>query len=419
MMKFTLLLLTFPAVALCAYAEDWPQWQGPDRTNVSKETGLLPSWPSGGPKLLWTFREAGAGYSGPAVVGDRLYTMGADEKSEFIYAIDLKTQKKAWSTEFGTVFKEGHGNGPRGTPTVDGDLVFAVGGQGTIVCVKAATGEKVWSKNFKTDLGGTMMSGWGYTESPLLDGDKVVCTPGGNKGAVAALNKKTGELVWQSKEFTDKAAYSSLVPAEIGGVRQYVLMTGEHVAAVAAKDGKLLWKYDRAGRVAAIPTPVVSGELVYATSGYGAGCNLVKVVPASNLLKAEEGYANKDMTNHHGGVVLVGDYLYGHSDSKGWVCQKFKTGEVVWAERGKLGKGSLTCADGHLICYSEKGGDVVLVKTTPDGWKEDGRFKIPEESKIRAGSGAIWTHPVVANGRLYLRDQDLIFCYDLKSAAAE
>jgi outer membrane protein assembly factor BamB len=398
---------------------DWPQWRGPDRTDISKETGLLKSWPSGGPRLLWTFRDAGAGYSSPAVVGDRLYTMGADDKTEFLFAIDLKTQKKAWSAEIAPRFPHAKGNGPRGTPTVEGDLVFGIGGQGTLVCVRAATGEKVWSKDLKKDFGGEMMSSWGYSESPLVDGDKVVCTPGGNKGALVALNKKTGELLWQTRDFTDKSGYSSVIVIEVNGVRHYCQITGDHVVGVAPGDGKMLWKYPRKGRTAVIPTAVFADDMIYVTSGYGVGCNLIKLVPDGGKFKAEEVYANKNMSNHHGGVVLVGEYLYGHTDGKGWVCQNLKTGEVVWAERNKLDKGSVTYADGHLYCLGEGAGDVVLVKATPDGWKEDGRFKLPEQSKVRTNEGKIWTHPVIAHGKLYLRDQDLIFCYDIKAAAAE
>jgi outer membrane protein assembly factor BamB len=419
MKKFTLLLLTLLLAVPFATADDWPQWQGPDRTNVSNETGLLQTWPSGGPRLLWTFRDAGAGYSGPAIVGDRLYTMGADSKTEYLYALDLKTQKKVWSTELDRRYKNDRGDGPRGTPTVDGDHIFAISGEGMLVCIEAATGKKVWSKSFPQDFRGKFMGRWGFTESPLVDGDVLVCSPGGAEGTLAALNKKTGELLWRSKGLKVPASYSSIIAAEVNGVRQYIQMTSAGVVGVAAKDGSLLWEKNVAANgTAVIPTPIFHDNHVFVTSGYGAGCGLVKLTLAGNGgTKAEEVFANKNMVNHHGGVVLVGDYLYGHSDSRGWICQKFKTGEVVWAERSKLGKGSLTYADGHLICYSERGGNVVLVKATPDGWKEDGRFKIPEETKI--SRGGIWTHPVVANGRLYLRDQDLIFCYDLKAAAAQ
>jgi outer membrane protein assembly factor BamB len=402
---------------------DWPQWRGPNRDDVSKETGLLKKWPEGGPKLLWTFTDAGVGYASFAVVGDRLYTMGADSKSEFVYALDLKGPKKAWSTETGALYSNNRGDGPRGVPTVDGDLLLVISGQGNLVCVKSASGEKVWQKSLTKDLGGKIPT-WGYSESPLVDGDQVVCTPGGSNGAVAAFNKKNGELLWRSTDLKDQAGYSSLVIAEIGGVRQYVQMTGESVVGIAARDGKLLWRYARRGPVAAIPTPIVQGDLAYATSGYNAGCNLIKATPSSTGFKVEEIYANKEMVNHHGGVVLVNGYLYGFSDSERgrWLCQDLKSGKAVWSEK-KLGKGSLTCADGQLYCFSEKEGTVVLVEASSQGWKENGRFTIPQQSKLPRPSGQpnsnIWTHPVVANGKLYLRDQDLIFCYDVKGGAAE
>ncbi len=376
---------------------------------------MLASWPEGGPKLLWTFKDAGIGFAGIAVVGDRLYTMGAIEGSEQLYAIDLNTQKQVWSVEVGKMFNNAWGDGPRGTPTVAGDLVFAIGGQGNLICANAKTGQKVWMKGLKTDLGGSQMSGWGYTESPLVDGDLVVATPGGNKGAVAAFDKKSGELKWRSVEFTDPAAYSSLVVSEAGGVRQYVQMTGQSVAGVAAKDGKLLWRFPRVSRTAAIPTPIVKGNYVYVSSGYGTGCALLQLTAKSDGFDVKDIYANKNMTNQHGGVVLVGDHLYGYSDSGGWTCQDFKTGEVTWSSR-TLGKGSVTYADGHLYCYTENNGTCALVDASPSAFKEAGQFKIPEQTNKRKTRSKIWTHPVVANGRLYLRDQDLIFCYDVSKA---
>ncbi len=199
---------------------------------------------------------------------------------------------------------------------MDGDLVFGIGSQGNLICVKAATGEKVWEKGLKSkDLGGDMMSGWGYSESPLVDGDQVVCTPGGKNGTMAAFNKKNGDLIWRSKDWTDRAAYSSIVAADIGGVHQYVQMTGDSVGGVDAKDGKLLWKYERKGPTAAIPTPVVSDDYVFVSSGYGAGCNLIHVTKDGDKFKATEVYSDKDMINHHGGVVLVDGDIYGYSET--------------------------------------------------------------------------------------------------------
>jgi outer membrane protein assembly factor BamB len=410
------------AVALPVLASDWPQWRGPDRDDVSRETGLLKTWPKGGPKLLWTFREAGAGYSGPAVVGDRLYSLGADDKSDTIYALDVETGKKVWSTPIAPVSVLDRGDGPRGTATVDGDLVYGMTGQGVLICVERTTGKEKWHKSLTKDLGGNIMARqWGYSESPLVDGDKVVCTPGGKDGTMAALDKMTGAVVWRSKGVTDSAGFSSPIVAEVGGVRQYIELTARGVIGVDAKDGKLLWRYEDSGfRTAVIPTAIFHDDCVFATSGYGAGCAFLRLSPSDTGTKYEKIYANKNMVNHHGGVVLFGENLYGYSDGKGWVCLKFKTGEVVWAEKNALEKGSLTCADGQLYCYGENTGTVVLAEASPTAWKENGRFTIPEKSTIRkAGGTKFWTHPVVANGRLYLRDQDLLFCYDIKGAGAE
>ncbi len=334
--------------------------------------------------------------------------------TEYLFAIDLKTRKKLWSAEIGPRFINDWSDGPRGTPTVDGELVFALGGQGNLVCVKAGTGERLWIKSMKADLGGKMMSGWGYTESPLVDGDIVVCTPGGSQGALAALDKNTGEVRWRSTDFTDEAGYSSLVISEAGGIRQYIQRTGKSVSGIAAKDGHLLWRFPHPANVAAIPTPIVAENFVFSTSGYGAGCVLIRLTPNGEGIKAEKLYTSKEMSNHHGGVVKVGDYLYGYSENGGWTCLEFMTGKVRWKESRKLGKGSITAADGHLYCYSENDGTVALIKASPDGWKEDGRFKIPRQTTLPRKRGKIWTHPIVANGQLYLRDQDLIFCYQVK-----
>jgi outer membrane protein assembly factor BamB len=425
--RLLFLLACLPALALPAVTAapapaerprfDWPQFRGPNRDDISKETGLVKDWPMGGPKLVWTCEEAGNGYSGPAIVGDRFLSMGADEKSEFVFCLDVKSGQKLWQRPYGTRFKNANwGDGPRGTPTIDGERVYGIGGQGDLVCLKLADGAIVWEKNLKKDLGGQQMSGWGYTESPLIDGDKLICTPGGSKGTLAALDKKTGDLLWRSTGYTDSAGYSSVVIGDAGGVKQYVQMTGGSVAGVAADDGRLLWRFACSNPTAAIPTPVVQGDLVYSTSGYNAGCRLVKVVAdGGRKEKAEEVYATKDMTNHHGGVVKVGDYLYGYSDAKrGWVCQEFNTGKVVWSE-SKLSKGSLTCADGKLYLYAEKDGTCVLIDASPDGWREHGRFKIPKQTKGRPSGAGIRTHPVVANGRLYLRDQELFFAFDVKA----
>jgi outer membrane protein assembly factor BamB len=413
-MKTRLLILL--AACLCALtlpaaANDWPQWQGPDRTDVSKETGLLKSWPKDGPTQAWTNADLGIGYSAVAVVGDRIYTMGARDKKEYVLALDAKTGQQVWATEFAASQPRDHGDGPRGTPTVDGNLLFALGDNGDLVCLDSEKGEKKWQVSLTSKEIGGGVPGWGYSESPLVDGDKVIVTPGGRHGTLAAFDKKNGSIIWQSKDWTDGAQYSSAVVATIGGVRQYVQLTGDSVAGVAADDGRLLWKYKRKGSTAIIPTPVVNDNFVYVTSGYGVGCNCIKINASGKDFQVEEVYANKNMVNQHGGVLLLDGKLYGYSDGGGWVCQDFQKGDVVWADK-KLGKGSLTCADGRLYCYSEDNGTVALAEASPAGWKETGRFTIPGK---RPHAGWVWPHPVVANGRLYLRDQNQLFCYDVSA----
>lgn len=406
-------------------AHDWPQFRGPKRDNASTETGLLKNWPESGPKLSWTSEDGGIGYSGPAIVGDRLYTMGGDEKNDFVVALDASNGKKRWSTPIGPYVRNGFGSGPRGTPTLDGDRLYALSSAGNLACLQTENGEKVWSVSLTGAALGGGKPNWNYSESPLVDENRVVCSPGGKGGTLAAFDKKTGKLLWRSKGLTDMASYSSIVPANIGGVRQYVQLTmkdrrgggGGAVAGVAAKDGRLLWYYPHSKyRTAVIPTPIVHDDYVYAAVGYGAGDVLLKLTSKDDRIKAEQLYdedGRKLMDNKHEGVVLVGDYVYGWSDRGGWTCQEFKTGKMKWQSK-KLGKGSLTYADGMLYCYSEDDGTAALVVASPEGWQEKGRFTLPRHTKRREYKNNVWTHPVVANGKLYLRDQELIFCYEVK-----
>ena len=408
--KYLLHLLALSSFVSPLAAGDWPQWRGADRTDVSRETGLMKSWPKDGPKRLWLYDKAGNGYSGPAIGDGRFYTLGTREESECLLALDADTGKELWAVKLGEALENRWGGGPRGTPALDGDRVYALTGPGLLSCLARADGKILWQKKM-SELGGAVPS-WGYTESVLIDGEKVVCTPGGSKGTMAALDKKSGELLWQTKEFTDLAQYASIVSAEIHGVRQYIQLTMMNLFGVDAKTGKVLWKSPWQGRTAVIPTPIVRDDYVYISAGYGVGSKLVKI-GKDNAVSVV--YENRVMKNHHGGVILLGDYLYGHSDGVGWVCQNFLTGEEVWSERAALGKGATgSSAEGMLYCVDEGSGAVALVEASPKGWKEISRFKLDPQTKIRSPQGRIWTHPVVSNGKLYLRDQDLIYCYDIK-----
>ncbi len=398
-------------------AADWPQWRGPDRTAVASKESIRTEFAEP-PKLLWTFKEAGAGYSSPAVVGDVVYCLGSDEEHDFAFALNRNTGERLWRTNLGPAFRESRGNGPRGSPTVDGDLLFCVRGGGEIHCLATNDGQLVWSKSARRDFGGRLMSGWGYSESPLVDGDRVIYTPGGN-GAIVALRRTTGETIWRAEGLSDEAAHSSPIVAEPFGVRQYINLTRRGVAGVRARDGKLLWFYGRSQSIAAIPTPVYHDHHVFVTSGYGSGCDLIRLTKDGEEFRAEKVYHNKAMINHHGGVVLLNGHIYGHSyeprrEAPGWTCLDFLTGEVKWKlGNTRPGKGAVIAAEGHLFCYDEDTGIVHVGLASPEGWKETGQIKPPTRSSIRTRDNKFWAHPVLAGGRLYLRDQDLIFCFDL------
>lgn len=399
------------ALLFSCSAADWPQWRGPHRDGICTETGLLQSWPAGGPPLTWTARGIGSGYTTVSVVGGRLFTMGEKDGSSYVHALQAQDGKIVWSTKVGKAGAPGWGGfaGPRSTPTLDGDRLFALGQYGELVCLESSSGKEIWRKDFSKDFGGKLPE-WGFSESPLVDGDRVIVTPGGPQGTLVALNKQTGDLLWQTKDFKDSAHYSSVIIASIGNVRQYIQLTDASVAGVDAT-GKVLWIAPRKGATAVIPTPIYDRDHVYVTSGYGVGCNLFRITKDGDAFKAEQVYANKLMVNHHGGVIRVGDNVYGFSEGKGWVCQNMLTGASVWEEKSKLGKGSLLLADGRFILRAEAGpGTVALIEASPAGYKELGRFDQPERSEKNS-----WAHPVVANGKLYLRDQDVLLCYNLKA----
>lgn len=414
--EIPLFLAMVSLMSLPGGAADWPTWRGPDRSGRSPDTGLLKAWPEGGPKLLWTFEQAGKGYSSPAVVGGNLYLTGNHDKEARLMCLDAATGRQKWSAVIGEDppkgYNTGWGAGARGAATVGGGLVFALSAGGKLAAVSEADGSVKWRKDLVADFGGKIPE-WGYSESPLLDGAQLVVTPGGGDGAIVALEAASGRELWRSKGLTDPAQYSSLVVAEGGGKRQYVQLFMKTLAGVDAKSGELLWTSRwPGGRTAVIPTPVYHDGQVYITSGYGAGCKLVSIAGG----KAEEVWVNRVMKNHHGGVILVDGYLYGFSDGAGLVCQDFKTGKQVWSERGEgIQKGSVHYADGMLYCMDEAEGSTFLVVATPDGYQEKGRFALPRLTKLREGTlGKVWCHPVVINGRLHLRDQDLLFCFDVK-----
>ena len=409
-MKFFFLTTSF---ILSSYfsllATNWPSWRGELRDGVTKETGLLQEWPSDGPNKLWVSDQAGLGYSGFTIQDGILFTMGAFDKSESLLAFNANSGKKLWSLKVGELLTNGWGDGPRMSPSVSGKKVYALGGKGNLVCVDIKSGKKLWQKSLVQDLGGKV-PGWGYTESVLIDNGKIICTPGGKEGTLAALDANSGKTIWRTTNFTDGAQYSSPISITHRGQAQYVQLVMKNVVGVDPKNGSILWKSSWPGKVAVIPTPIFSEGYVYITAGYGVGCKLIDI--GKNY--PSDVYENKVMKNHHGGVIKVGEHLYGYSDGVGWACQDFKTGELVWNEKKALGKGAIAYADKRFYCQGEGDGKVILIEASPNGWKTHGEFTINPQTKKRNPKGRVWTHPVICNGKLYLRDQEYILCYDLK-----
>jgi outer membrane protein assembly factor BamB len=399
-----------------ASGADWPQWRGPHRDGISKEAGLLSEWPADGPKLLWQIDDVDYGYGTPAVVGDRLYiTCNKGVEDEFVRAYSAADGSQIWSTRLGKVGKPDQQPpfaAARSTPTVDGDRLFVLSSDGDLACVEAATGKVVWQKNVQTDFSGKSGT-WAYAESPLVDGDVLVCSPGGAEATMVALNKRTGDVIWKcAVPEADDAGYASAIVVNAAGRKQYVQFLSKGVVGVDAETGKFLWRYDGTGKGPAnSPTPVAQGNLVYTAAGRVGG-GLVELKNSDDGVSAEQVYMERGLPFSMGGSVLIDGYVYGTA-GEGLVCADFAKGESKWKEKS-VGTGSLCEAGGRLYVHGD-GNDVVLVEPSPDEYREKGRFKLPNQPEhTRGPMEKAWTYPVVANGRLYVRDLGTIWCYDVK-----
>jgi outer membrane protein assembly factor BamB len=404
-------------------SKDWPQWRGPRRDNISTETKLLREWPKEGPPLLWNSKKVsgksiGVGFSSISIADGKIFTMGDLGKDGcFVFCLKESTGQELWATKVAPQ-NTGSYEGPRCTPTVDGDFLYVTERQGIISCLKKVDGAIVWQKDYVKDFKGKMMSGWGYSESPLIDGDKLVCTPGGNDAALVALNKKTGEVIWKAPiPNTGGSGYSSIVIAEVGGIRQYITLmgTGQGLVGVNAANGKFLWSYKKAVKgTAHIPTAVVKDDLVFTSCGYGAGAALLQLVPEGDGVTAKEVYFHKGNTlqNHHGGVVLIGDYIFGghgHNEGKPF-CLEMKTGKIAWLEESGPGTGSaaVAYADGHLY-FRYQNNEMALIEANPASYNLKSHFRLPKGTSTPG-----WQHPVILHGRMYIRGNGELLCYDVR-----
>jgi len=386
---------------------DWPQWRGPERNGVSKDTGLLRQWPGPGPQRAWSISSLGEGYGSLAIKGDRIFIQGSRDRASVVFCLNRADGKVVWSAALGTKVNKDVGNGPRSTPTVDNDRVYAMTENGDLACLNASNGVPVWRKNILREFGGSN-PGWLISESPLIDGARVIVTPGGRGAGMVALDKMTGKEVWRAKDLSDEAAYSSAIAADVGGVRTIMNFTSRAAVGVRASDGKLMWSNSSAANNAAnCTTPVFADNKVFFTSSYGQGAALLGLSAQSGEVKAKELYFTKNMMNHHGGVVLVNGYIYGFHGDAALTCIEFATGKRMWVNRS-VGKGSLAYADGMLYLLSESH-VVGLAEASPNSYAEKGRFTIPDTGRPS------WAHPVVVGGKLYVRDQGTLTVYDVKA----
>lgn len=385
---------------------DWPQWHGPNRNAISSETGLMKAWPAAGPSVLWTVNGIGEGYGSISIKGERLFVQGVQAGKSVVFCLNRPDGKTVWTASLGPSLGQDRGPGPRGTPTLDGDRVYALTENGDLACLKAADGVPVWQRNILKDFGGRNPK-WLISESPLIDGDRLIVTPGGEGACIVALDKLTGKTVWTTKDLSDDAAYSSCIAVDVQGVRTIIGFTARAGVGVRASDGKLLWRYEPvSNRTANIATPVFNDNRVFYTSAYGTGCALLELKMQGNEITAQEVYFSSEMMNHHGGVVLIGGYLYGFNNAI-LSCIEFATGKTIWRDRS-VGKGTLTYADGNLYLLSENN-VVGLAEATPAGYREKGRFQIADQG------WPSWAHPVVCGGRLYIRNQGALSCYSVKA----
>jgi outer membrane protein assembly factor BamB len=395
------LLLSLSTVVSNRAPDDWPQWRGPNRDGISPEKGLLKQWPTAGPPLAWQATGAGEGYSSSAVFGGRLYTLGARGDTEYVIAFDTASGKRLWETAHGRRFSNDRGDGPRATPTIEGDRVYAFGASGDLSVLDAASGKTHWTVNVLKQYRGSNIQ-WGLSESPLVLSDRILVNAG---GSIVALKKTDGSLIWRSEG--DDAGYASAVVQKVGSLNQAIFFTSTRVVGVDVESGRHLWNYGKvANGTANIATPIVRGNRVFVSSDYGTGSALLELSSSGNDVRAREVYFTRQMKNHHATSVLISDHLYGF-DSAILTALRFDTGEVAWQNRS-VGKGSLVFADERLYLYSERG-IVGLAEASPTGYREHGRFE------IRTGNLPTWSHPVVSGGKLFLRDQDKIYAYDVRA----
>jgi len=410
-MKYThLLILAIAATHVCA--ADWPQFHGPDRNNKSPDQGLLKAWPEGGPARIWEASGIGEGYSTVSIVGNRIYTAGAVGDDCVISALDMNGNT-VWTQKNGKAWKKSY-PGTRSTPTITDGLLYHLSGIGNLICLKADSGDVVWSVDIMKEFGARNIR-WGLAESPLVIGDKVICTPGGKDVSMVAFNRKTGTVAWTCTEVGDKPGYASPILIDYQGLKQIVTGMSESIIGVRASDGKLLWRY--AHKVYTdqnITTPIFHDGFLIISGCVKKGTRSLQLQVSGKDCSVKMHWHNETLDNKQGGIVLLDGRLYGYAESQNraepWMCIDFKSGATLFQSAPVRSSymyknGCLTYADGMFYLYSDDG-KMALAKPTDTGFEVTGRLQIEEP-----GQRPTWAHPVVFGGRLYIRYGDKLGVY--------
>lgn len=401
---------TPPPTAELAQMPSWPEFHGPDRTNISPETGLLKRWPPGGPPLLWKFSECGQGYSGVAIAEGKIFTAGDFGDHEYVLALDLDG-KLLWKSPNGQAW-HGASPGSRTTPTYNEGRLYHMNPHGRLAALEAASGKEIWAVDLKERFD-AQYGVWALAENVVVEGNKVLCLPGGPKGRAVALDKRTGQTLWVNTEIPDTAAYCSPTVVTHAGRRQWITLTQKLVLGVDVETGKLLWS---APFVPKSPqnalTPVYHDGYVFVACGHSTGGTLFRIDQEAGTAKVV--WHRQDLDNCHGGALLIDGKLFGcgcRMGGRNFYCVDFLTGRSIKLDKS-LGKVGITAADGMIYALNHRG-TMSLVAVTPDGFEVVSQFELKKKP-----DNTYLAHPVVCGGRLYLRCQADLFAFDIRATSA-
>lgn len=400
---FLVSLFHLCAFTFLVHGQSTTTWRGPNQSGVYEESGLLNKWPSSGPEILWTFNELGSGYSSPAFANDLIYLSGMEGSTGYIYALS-ESGKLQWKAAYGNEWADSY-EGSRATPMIVGHELYILSGVGDLSCMNAVHGKSIWKKNIFREYGGRNVE-WGINESVVIHGEKLICTPGGTKHNVIALDRHTGDLIWSSKGKGERSAYCTPLLVRLGSRNLLITHTQNNILGIDADKGDLLWNYSHTNRYAVHPnTPIFREDQAFCFSGYGQGGVMLQLYQDGK--SAGKKWIGKTLDSRMGGAVVLNGKIYGSGDNnRQWQCIDWDNGEVEYTSKD-IGNGAIIAADGKLFLYSQRG-ELALVKPGSSS------FEILSETRVLHGTGQHWAHPVINKGKLFVRHGDTIICHKIK-----